>query len=311
MEASSHGLDQGRTDGLHFNSAVFTNLSHEHLDYHKTLEAYLKAKLKLFGGLDDNACAIINKDSEYFDELIMRIDSDMLTYGIDKDPDVSGEAIKMGLDGSRFILSTPQGRIKLTTPLIGRHNIYNILAASAVAVREGIAPLVIKKGIEALTTVPGRMEAIRCGQNFNVFVDYAHTEDALRNVLGALRAIGRKNKILLVFGCGGDRDTEKRPKMGMIARELADYTIITSDNPRSEDPREIASEVEKGFKGAKDRYEVVLDRYEAIKKAIKNADKNTTVLLAGKGHEKKQILKNKSIPFDDREVARTILEGLQ
>jgi len=311
MEASSHGLEQGRVMDLKFNSAIFTNLSHEHLDYHKTFDAYLNAKLKLFEGLESSAYAVVNKDTPYLDDFVSRIDSDLITYGMENDADITVKDLKIGSNGSKATICTPQGPMNIQTSLVGRHNVYNILAAAAAAVKEGLNAEVIKRGIENLKSVPGRMEAIDCGQDFNVFVDYAHTEDALRNVLSAIRAINGNNKVIVVFGCGGDRDKAKRPKMGKVAAELANFTIITSDNPRSEDPAVIAKEIEEGFKGTKARYAVVLDRFKAIEKAVAAADNDIAVLIAGKGHEKQQIFRDRIIPFDDRQVVREVLKRLQ
>lgn len=308
-EVSSHGLEQGRTDGLRFSAAVFTNLSHEHLDYHKTLDKYLEAKLILFKNLDKDAYAVVNKDSRYFDDVIVKLNTDVISYGIEKDSEVTAKNLKIGLTGSKFTIVTPKGEIDIKTPLMGRHNVYNILAAAAVAVKENIAINFIKEGVEKITSVPGRMERIDCGQHFNVFVDYAHTEDALRNVLKTLRDTSA-NRVILVFGCGGERDKEKRPKMGKVAAELADFTVITNDNPRREDPKTIASEIIKGFEGSESEYAVVLDRRNAIKKALDAAKEDITVLIAGKGHETKQIFKNRVIPFDDRQVVREILESV-
>ena len=311
IEVSSHGLEQGRVMDLKFNSAVFTNLSHEHLDYHKTLDAYLNAKLKLFEGLESSAYAVVNKDTPYLDDFISRIKSDLITYGIKSNADITTRDLKIGSNGSKVTVCTPQGPINIQTSLVGRHNIYNILAAAAAAVKEGLNADVIKRGIENLKLVPGRMEAIDCGQGFNVFVDYAHTEDALRNALSAVRAINGNNKLILVFGCGGDRDKAKRPKMGKVAAELADFTIITSDNPRSEDPAVIAKEIKEGFKGTKAKHVVVLDRFKAIEKAVAAADNDMAVLIAGKGHEKQQIFRDRIIPFDDRQVVLEALKRLR
>ena len=311
MEASSHGLEQGRVMDLKFNSAIFTNLSHEHLDYHKTLEAYLNAKLKLFEDLEASAYAVVNKDTPYLDDFISRINADLITYGMENDADITVKDLKIGLNGSKVTVCTPQGPVNIQTSLVGRHNIYNILAAAAAAVKEGLNTDVIKRGIENLKLVPGRMEAIDCGQGFNVFVDYAHTEDALRNALSAIRAINGNNKVIVVFGCGGDRDKAKRAKMGKVAAELADFTIITSDNPRSEDPAVIAKEIEEGFKDTKARYAVVLDRFKAIEKAVAAADNDIAVLIAGKGHEKQQIFRDHIMPFDDRQVVREALKRLR
>jgi len=311
METSSHGLDQGRLDSMLFRAGIFTNLTHEHLDYHKSLDTYLEAKLKLFGKLDHDSYAVINRDSACFDEIISRLDAELITYGIDSNSDCVAKNMKTGMGGSRFDIVTPKDPIAIKTALIGKHNVYNILAAASVAIREGIDNSSIKAGIEGLGTIPGRMEPIDCGQNFKVFVDYAHTEDALRNALTALRALQKKNRLILVFGCGGDRDRTKRSRMGRAAAELADFTVVTSDNPRSEDPASIAREIEKGFKGTPSKYTVILDRYKAIEAALRASEEGVSVLLAGKGHEKRQIYRYNSVPFDDREAARKILEDLK
>jgi len=309
VEVSSHGLEQGRVEDIKFAGGVFTNLTHEHLDYHKTVENYLKAKLKLFENLSQDSYAVINNDSRYRDELISRVDAKIITYGIEKESDVMAKDLRLDLNGVRCRIHAEDDVIDIKTSLIGKHNVYNILAAASVAMEEGLGPDRIKNGIMRFSGVPGRLERVECGQDFGVFIDYAHTEDALRNVLGTLRQITKK-KIILVFGCGGDRDRTKRPEMGRTAAELANFTIITSDNPRSEDPVKIAKEIEEGFVGMSSKYIVVPDRYEAIKRALSAADEDALVLIAGKGHEKNQIFSNHTVPFDDKKIASQILKSL-
>jgi UDP-N-acetylmuramoyl-L-alanyl-D-glutamate--2,6-diaminopimelate ligase len=308
MEVSSHSLDQYRVEDIRFKTAVFTNLSHEHLDYHKTLANYLKAKLRLFKNLEPDACAVVNKDSPHCDAIVVALNTHVVTYGIEKTADIMAENCRTGLTGTHCTLVTPKGNLDIKTPLIGQYNVANILAAAATAYAEGFGLKAIKKGIEKLRTVPGRMERIACGQDFAVFIDYAHTEDALQNVLSTLRSVSNK-KILLVFGCGGDRDKAKRPLMGKVAAQLADFTIITSDNPRSENPDSIARDIERGFKGSTTRYRIIVDRYKAIKRALTTADEDMIVLIAGKGHERHQIFADNIAAFDDRQVVREILKG--
>jgi UDP-N-acetylmuramoyl-L-alanyl-D-glutamate--2,6-diaminopimelate ligase len=302
MEVSSHALQQGRVDNITFACAVFTNLTLDHLDYHRDMDSYFKAKALLFDRLSPKAAAILNSDDPYARRLADLTQAKILRYGLDPSADVRAESIALDLSGSQCVVVTPSESIRFKTRLIGEHNIYNILAATAAALSQGISPAVIRKGIQQLDVIPGRLEAVDCGQDFHVFVDYAHTDDALQNVLKNLRAIS-KQKIITVFGCGGNRDTTKRPKMGRIAGDLSDWSIVTNDNPRNEDPEDIAKQVLKGFQDR--RYEVILDRKEAIVKALSMAQKGDVVLVAGKGHENYQIFKDRTIHFDDREVIRT------
>jgi len=230
--------------------------------------------------------------------------SGVMTYGIKREADVRAEQIELRISGSHFWVTTPQGKLEIDTPLIGLHNVYNILSVIAIGVREKIGNAIIKSGVEALINVPGRLESIRCGQDFSVFVDYAHTEDALQNVLLSIKAV-TSARIILVFGCGGDRDKTKRPKMGQVAGNLADVAIITNDNPRSEDPQQIAREIISGFQNQ--NFRLILDREEALDQAVHLAQTNDVVLVAGKGHEDYQIFKDKKVHFDDREALRKIL----
>ncbi len=304
MEVSSHALDQGRIDLIDFKTAVFTNLTSDHLDYHKTRENYFLAKSLLFKNLSAHAAAVINVDDEFGVRLTTMTKAKVITYGIKNNATLQAKDIELNLKGTRFKLIIDKKEISIQTKLFGIHNVYNILAAIGVAYQENISFEVIQKGIEKLAFVNGRLERVDCGQDFAVFIDYAHTEDALINVLSTIRQTS-KAKIILVFGCGGDRDKTKRPKMGSVACAMADFSIITSDNPRSEDPEMIIKEIVQGFK--KNNYTVVVNREEAIDKALKMATSGDIVLIAGKGHETYQIFKDKTIHFDEREVVRKIL----
>ena len=305
MEPSPHALEQGRVDAVDFNSAIFTNLTGDHLDYHLDMENYFLAKSLLFSRLSEKASAIINHDDSYGQRLLSLTKGKIITYGLKGSVDVTACDIHLNFSGSSFTLQSPMGQVAVKTPLIGKHNIYNILAATAAALAQDVPLNEIQKGIECLTFVPGRLEKIHDSRDFHVFVDYAHTEDALRNVLMALRDVGR-HRIILVFGCGGDRDKTKRPKMGRVASQLADFSIITSDNPRGEDAQAIVDEIISGVSGS--QYTVILDREKAIHKALSLAEKNDIVLIAGKGHEYYQIFQDKTIDFDDREVVRKHLK---
>jgi len=304
MEVSSHSLDQRRVEGIDFAVAIFTNLTGDHLDYHKTLGEYFNAKAKLFEGLGAGSCGIINIDDEWGKKLLRRSKGRVMTYGTKTGADFLAGGMELSLSGTKFKISTPGGQIKIETKLIGLHNVYNITAAVAAGSALGFSPEAVKRGIENVRAIPGRLEPIDCGQPFKVFVDYAHTDDALYNVLSALRPL-IPERIIVVFGCGGDRDRAKRPRMGKVAGELADLVIVTSDNPRSEDPRTITEEITAGIETK--NYRVTVDRMEAIRQALSAARDGDCVLIAGKGHETYQVLKDTTIAFDDREVARKIL----
>ncbi|MBM3244289.1 MAG: UDP-N-acetylmuramoyl-L-alanyl-D-glutamate--2,6-diaminopimelate ligase [Candidatus Omnitrophica bacterium] len=304
MEVSSHALDQKRVEGIKFQSAIFTNLTGDHLDYHGSFSNYFHAKAKLFRALPGSSAAIINIDDPYANKLINMTKARVITYGIKNKANIMAGGIKSGPRYTEFILSWGKNKLQVKSPLIGRHNIYNILAAASFALEEGLRPALIKSALEKFVAAPGRLERIDSGRDFSCFVDYAHTHDALKNVIVALREISR-NKIIVVFGCGGDRDKLKRPLMGKVATELADFSVITNDNPRSENPRKIISDIERGIR--KDNFCVVLDRKKAIKKAISLAAKGDVILVAGKGHEVYQVLGDKKIHFDDREAVRECL----
>jgi UDP-N-acetylmuramoyl-L-alanyl-D-glutamate--2,6-diaminopimelate ligase len=305
MEVSSHALSQDRTEGINFHSAIFTNLTQDHLDYHKTLENYFQTKAKLFQDISPNAFVVINNDNEYGRRLKELIhSSEIITYGIEHQADVMARNIKCDISHTEFILTAMKKKINFKTSLIGRHNVYNILASFTWTFKEGLDLAVVKSSLEKFDFVPGRLERIKCKRGFSVFVDYAHTEDALTNVIKALRDVSDK-RIIVVFGCGGERDRTKRPKMGYVACELADYVIITNDNPRCEEPEEIIKDIRRGIR--KNNYFILPDRKEAIKKSLSLAKAGDIVLIAGKGHENYQILKDKKIHFDDRRVVRECL----
>ena len=304
MEVSSHALDQGRVDGLDFHTAVFTNLTSDHLDYHHTRENYFAAKAKLFVGLSSQAHAVINADDVYGKKIFSKTKANILTYGIDENADVMARDIEMDLSGTKFKILCPEGEIIIRTKLVGKYNVANILAAFSAGLAGKIGLEKIKNGIESLTLVPGRLETVDCGQDFAIIIDYAHTADALENVLTAIRH-AMDTKIILVFGCGGDRDKTKRPVMGKIASQLADFSIVTSDNSRSEEPEAIIKQIVEGFEN--DHYEIIVNREEAIRKALGMAHRGDVVLIAGKGHETYQIFKDKIINFDERKVIRQFI----
>jgi len=307
MEVSSHALDQDRVNGVDFHAAIFTNLTQDHLDYHKDMEAYFMAKSLLFRNLNSEALAIINKDDSYAQRLMNLTNADVITYSLRHPADIAVTKIKLGLEGSSFLINYKGLRLEINSKLIGKYNVYNILAAVSFAFHERIDPQKIKEAVESFNCVPGRLEQIDLGQVFKVFVDYAHTDDALRNVISSLKEV-EHNRIIVVFGCGGDRDKIKRPKMGYIASELADEVIVTADNPRSEDVEDIIEDIKRGIK--KDNYRVIPDRHIAIKEALKIAKANDIVLIAGKGHENYQVFKDKTIDFDDRLEAKICLASM-
>jgi UDP-N-acetylmuramoyl-L-alanyl-D-glutamate--2,6-diaminopimelate ligase len=308
MEVSSHSLDQGRVDHILFDVGIFTNITKEHLDYHKTIKKYFNAKVKLFDKLKKGAVAVLNNDDHMVSGLKRRVKNKVLTYGLNKRSDVMACDIKLSMDNTSFNIKTPKGSFEISTGLIGKHNVSNILASVAVAIALKIPVGVIKNGVESFRAVPGRLELVDEGQQFKVFVDYAHTEDALYNVLSLLREMVPDRNIITVFGCGGNRDNAKRPLMGNVACRFSDSVVITSDNPRSEDPSAIISQIESGIRGKFSNYCLVEDRREAIDKALSMAAKGDVVVIAGKGHEKYQIIKDRSMPFDDCVIARSILK---
>jgi len=303
LEASSHALDQGRLAGIDFEVAVFTNLSGDHLDYHGTMEEYFAAKAGLFEGLAAGALAVLNRAEPSSEELARRSAAKKIWYGLGTRAKVRASGLNSGADGSSFVLSCAGRKLKVKSRLPGTHNVVNALAAAGAAVALGIDAKTIGEGIGRLEAVPGRLEAVEWDGPFRVLVDYAHTHDALGNVLRAVRAITEK-KLIVVFGCGGDRDKSKRPKMGAEASALADKIFVTSDNPRTEEPEEIIKQIMVGISGRARRHtEVMCDRREAIHAALASAGPGDVVLVAGKGHETYQIVGDERRPFDDKKVA--------
>ena len=311
MEVSSHALAQERIWGFPFSAAVFTNLTQDHLDYHKDFEHYFQAKRRLFEGLGTPPpeLAVVNLDDPWGARLLVLGSLRSITYGVNSSAQVKVKQSSQTPEGTCATLLTPQGPIEITSPLLGRANLMNILAATATAVGLGIGSEKIAEGIAALRVVPGRLERVDEGQPFLVLVDYAHTDDALRNVLSTARGLAR-NRLIVVFGCGGDRDRAKRPLMGEAAGSLSDLAVLTSDNPRSEDPLRIMSDALVGLQKTGKHYLAEVDREVAIRKALDQAREGDVVVLAGKGHETYQVLKDRTIPFDDRQVARRILREL-
>ncbi|MFZ3588020.1 UDP-N-acetylmuramoyl-L-alanyl-D-glutamate--2,6-diaminopimelate ligase [Bacillus sp. DJP31] len=314
MEVSSHALDLGRTHGCDFDIAVFTNLTQDHLDYHGTMAEYRRTKGLLFSQLgntfDPNKekFAVLNNDDEAADEYRRSSAAHIITYGIKKQSDIMASSIKMKHTGTSFILSIFEESYSVEINLVGMFSVYNVLAAVSTSLVAKVPIPIILETIVKLNGVQGRFELVHAGQDFAVVVDFAHTPDSLENALTTLKQFA-KGKIFAIVGCGGDRDKTKRPIMARIATALADVPIFTSDNPRSEDPNQILKEMEAGVKAGS--YQTIEDREEAIRYAIKQANKDDIVLIAGKGHETYQIIGQKVYNFDDREVAKkAILERL-
>jgi UDP-N-acetylmuramoyl-L-alanyl-D-glutamate--2,6-diaminopimelate ligase len=307
IEASSHALCQGRLSGLKFSAAAFTNLTGDHLDYHITKENYLAAKCLLFEELSQADTAVLNLQSPESKVIAKNTSAKVLWYSIEEDADIVAEIVSMEIGRTVYNLRFAGQSEQVTTSLIGRHNISNHLAAAGLALSAGIDLAAVAKGLSGLKAVDGRLESVDCGQDFSVLVDYAHTDDALKNVLSTLRALC-DGKLIVVFGCGGDRDKTKRPRMAKQAQALADRIIVTSDNPRTEEPTQIIDDVMAGFENP-DNPEItaIEDRRAAIGFAIGSAKKGDIVLIAGKGHETYQIIARTKHDFDDRQVARNAL----
>lgn len=301
MEVSSHALKQARVAGLDFKVAALTNITGDHLDYHGTMGDYVKSKRLLFESLNKDGIAVLNTDDKFYNEFRKCRQGGIITYGIDRDADFKANHIDLDINGSRFFIDTPNGAINMRTSLIGRHNVYNILAAAAISHALKIGFDAVSEAIGRFNRVPGRLESVEAGQRFKVFIDYAHTYDALENILSGMRRFC-SGKLVLVFGCGGNRDRTKRAKMGKIAARLADYTVITSDNPRKEDPDSILDEIEAGFPRGFRNYRRITDRFKAIEEALSRRGPSDIVIIAGKGHEDCQIIGERILPFNDRDA---------
>jgi UDP-N-acetylmuramoyl-L-alanyl-D-glutamate--2,6-diaminopimelate ligase len=311
MEVSSHALDQQRVSGLNFDVAIFTNLTRDHLDYHGSMENYFAAKRKLFDGSDGPPprVAILNQDDTYGARLKTQTRAGLVySYGL-RQGDFTADQLRMDPSGMRFLMVTPQGEAPIATRLTGGVNVYNLLAAGAAAVARGLSLEEVAQGAASLDFVPGRFQSVDCGQNFAVVVDYAHTDDALRNVVAVAREFVtlRGGRVITMFGCGGDRDRSKRPLMGRAAGAGSDVVVVTSDNPRSEDPSAIIEEVLPGLSGTLAKVIVEPDRHHGIELAIAEARPGDLVILAGKGHEKTQTIGAQVVPFDDVAMARKFL----
>jgi UDP-N-acetylmuramoyl-L-alanyl-D-glutamate--2,6-diaminopimelate ligase len=311
LEASSHALAQERLWGFPFRAAVFTNLTRDHLDYHHDFDHYFAAKRRLFEGLGTPPpeLAVINVSDPWGEKLLEVPNPRRITFGFNGNAQVKPAQFEQSPSGLRATLATPEGKLEIESPLVGRANLANILAAVATSLGLGIHSGKIQEGIAQLNAVPGRFERVDEGQPFLVVVDYAHTDDALQNVLKTARELAR-DRLIVLFGCGGDRDRTKRPLMGEATGTLADFVVLTSDNPRSEDPVASMNDALVGLQRTARPYLAEVDRETAIRKTLAEAHEGDVVVLAGKGHETYQILKDQTIPFDDREVARKVLREL-
>jgi UDP-N-acetylmuramoyl-L-alanyl-D-glutamate--2,6-diaminopimelate ligase len=309
MEVSSHALALKRVHGIHFKISVFTNLTQDHLDYHNDMGTYFDVKAKLFEVLEKNhdQSAVINIDDPWGRKLIdeKKLEADIVSYGFHEQAMVFASDASVDESGTTFKVSTPWGDAKIHLQLLGRFNIHNALAALATGGLCGIELQTMVPALETIHAIPGRLELVRNRKGRKIFVDYAHTDDALKYVLTTLREIC-KGRLIVAFGCGGDRDRGKRKKMGAVANELADYSIVTSDNPRSEDPGKIVADILEGFDG-QDAVAVVLDRCEAIEKAVRMTSRKDVLVIAGKGHETYQEFNGTVVPFDDREMVRELI----
>jgi UDP-N-acetylmuramoyl-L-alanyl-D-glutamate--2,6-diaminopimelate ligase len=310
MEASSHALTLSRVYGIRFRAVAFTNITRDHLDFHGTFEEYLEAKSILFSGLSGDATAVVNSDDPYAEHIIAHSrGGKVLTYGFGEKNDIYPTEYVLTAKGSDITLATPSGTIACRLPIPGAFNISNAMAAAGIALGCGIAPSVIEKGLAGMPMVKGRYEIIDEGQPFTVIIDYAHTPDALGRILTSAREI-TKGRLIVVFGCGGDRDRGKRPQMGAQASTLADFTIVTSDNPRTEDPAEIIREIVGGIPEMA-QFKTFIDREEGIMEALKFAGPEDTVVIAGKGHEDYQIVGSEKLHFDDAESVRRLIKAME
>lgn len=307
MEVSSHALVLKRTFGIRFSAAVFTNLSQDHFDFHKDFEDYFKAKRMLFDQIDDPKHAVVNTDDEYGRRLLKELGSNPMTFG-ERGDIRPAKGFEISTRGLRGMLQTPSGDIRVESSLLGRPNLYNWMAAAGAAIVVGMTHREIEAGIRNLQSVRGRFEYVESDGGPTVIVDYAHKPDALEKLLHAVRDLAAKKRVVVLFGCGGDRDKDKRPKMGRIATELADFTILTCDNPRSEKPDAILDDIERGARSVGGKYARITDRRDAIARAIDDASEDDVIVIAGKGHESYQVIGDQVVHFDDREEAQIALK---
>jgi len=305
MEVSSHSLKLHRVDGINFDLGIFTNLTQDHLDFHHSFKDYLISKRKLF---EQSKAAVTNIDDAYGRAILDAINIPVITYGRHEDAKIKAKNVKLTSEGVFYDLVFQGKSFQVFYGVPGLFSVYNSLAALAAGITLHLPIDSMISALSEVKGVPGRFEPVKCGQNFTLVVDYSHTPDSLKNAIQTARDFC-EGKIITVFGCGGDRDREKRSMMGKIASEMSDFVVVTSDNPRSEDPESILDDIEKGISGT--NYERVLDRRQAIKTAVEKARKGDIVIIAGKGHENYQILKDKIIHFDDREVAKELLMGVE
>jgi UDP-N-acetylmuramoyl-L-alanyl-D-glutamate--2,6-diaminopimelate ligase len=309
IEASSHALDQNRLAAIDFRVAAFTNLTGDHLDYHKTTENYLVAKSKLFEKLAPDSVAVLNKQSPYSKQVAGQTKARILWFAVDEDADLSACVESIDSTGTTFTLQYRGDSIHIKTPLLGRYNVANHLAAAGLCLASGLDLKTIACGLASLAAIPGRLENVKPDAPFTILVDYAHTDDALDNVLSTLKPLC-KGRLIVLFGCGGDRDKTKRPRMAKVAEKYADLLIVTSDNPRTENPDDIINEIVAGFvKPASPKIKVEQDRRKAIALAVKSAKANDIVLLAGKGHENYQIIGKEKFPFSDKQIALDLFKN--
>jgi UDP-N-acetylmuramoyl-L-alanyl-D-glutamate--2,6-diaminopimelate ligase len=308
LEASSHSLAMDRLWGCHFAAAVFTNLTREHMDYHKNFEDYFAAKRRLFDGTGAGApdVAVVNTDDAYGKRLLA-LTKNAVSYGLESGAELTTKKFQLTFNGLSFTANTPKGKVQVASRLVGRINVYNILAAIGAAQALGLPNEVIEAGTRNLQSVSGRFERIDQGQSFFLVVDYAHTDDALENLIRTARELNSKGRVITLFGCGGWKDRTKRPVMGEVAGRLSDLTILSNDNPKTEDPLKIISDIVVGLQKANGKYQIEPDREKAIALAMDEARAGDIVLLAGKGHENYQILADRTVEFDDRDVARRLL----
>ncbi|MBZ4644972.1 MAG: UDP-N-acetylmuramyl-tripeptide synthetase [Clostridia bacterium] len=303
MEVSSHSLELNRVDGCNFEIGIFTNITQDHLDFHVTMENYLKAKTTLFKRCKKGIINVDDSSSEY---ILNNGTCEMITFGIDKEADIHAKDIEISEKGVKFDVDTPYGSKFIELGIPGRFSVYNALGSIGACLALGISLEQIQQGLKQAKGVPGRAQIVETGKDFTVLIDYAHTPDGLENILNTVNGFA-KGRVVTLFGCGGDRDKTKRPIMGEIAGKLSDFCIITSDNPRTEDPLQILNHIEEGIKKTDCSYVVIENRFEAIKYALENAKKDDVIVLAGKGHETYQILKDRVIHFDEKEIVESIL----